>query len=471
MTALVAPESSRPLVRVTTLKDVRWAADLRPLRPGDPRYLDLAPGHGSRAMARVRYNLEVAVDSPLEEEDEGLKIVFTGHRGCGKTTELLRIEKEFADRYYPVHLSLDESLRQDLDYSLMLLWLVHGVADQFQRDGMPLPEALIELVGGWFATCAKVDIERLKATASASGSVSVGGGVGLLGLGLRALAQIKSEALGSLERRQEIRHTLQRYAGDLIDKVNLLLIEAREVLRRNGRPPRLLIVQDNLDRLHRDAARSLFIDTGDILKRLRAHFVFTAPVSLTLAPASINTVFARTFNLPMMKVAGKKGQDYQPGLDTLGALVEQRVDVGLFQPADLVATLCRASGGSVRDLMRLLLRAAEHAAISGLTHIDRASVDRAIADTRVEFQGLLRPESYYFPRLAAIHQTKGDGCLSDHVPDGAKAEDDRRCLAELLLNGSVLEYNGDDSWFDVHPVVRMLKAFTQAQARADQPEA
>jgi hypothetical protein len=449
----------------TTLNDVRRAAAVLPLQPGDPRYLDLTPGHGSKAMTKLRRTLAAAASDGVSGDEDGrfLKIVFTGHRGCGKTTELLRVERDFADRFFPVHLTLDGNLYKDLDYSLMLLWLAHGLAEKFAKDGMPLPEDLIEAVGRWFATSTNIDLQRIEASASAAGTASLGGGIGVLSFGLRLLAQVKSEARGSAERRTQISTTLQRYAGDLIDKVNSLLTEAQAILARNRRPSRLLIVQDNLDRLDREAAKALFIGNGDILKQLQADVVFTAPVSLALAPAAIFTVFAHTFNLPMIKLATRDGVEYQPGLETLRLLVARRVDLDrLFQAPDVVLILCRASGGSVRDLMRLLLGAAENAAIAGLDRIDADSAHRAIADLRVEFQGLLRPERYYFPRLAAIHRSRSDGCLSTSIPDGKTAEDDRRCLSELLLNGSVLEYNGDDSWFDVHPVVQTLKAFTRA---------
>jgi hypothetical protein len=35
-------------------------------------------------------------------------------------------------------------------------------------------------------------------------------------------------------------------------------------------------------------------------------------------------------------------------------------------------------------------------------------------------------------------------------------------MCELLQNGSVLEYDGGCSWFDVHPVVQEIPVFQDA---------
>ena len=47
----------------------------------------------------------------------------------------------------------------------------------------------------------------------------------------------------------------------------------------------------------------------------------------------------------------------------------------------------------------------------------------------------------------------------------------RQFFSQLLFNGAVLEYNGADSWYDVHPVIEDIDGFRKAlsHAEADQP--
>ena len=82
-----SPVAALPFSPARTLIEVTQAAEVRPLPPGDGRYLDLTPGHGSMAMAQLRYRLKaMAVAEPQTDGRDCAKIVFTGHRGSGKTT-------------------------------------------------------------------------------------------------------------------------------------------------------------------------------------------------------------------------------------------------------------------------------------------------------------------------------------------------------------------------------------------------
>src|SRR3712207_5744311 len=97
------------------------------------------------------------------------------------------------------------------------------------------------------------------------------------------LARFKAMVTGSTERRTTIRRNLQRDAGELINRVNLLLDNAHATLEKHGKPANLLVVQDNLDRLTPEVAHPLFFQHADRLKSLRAHVIYTVPIALVLA--------------------------------------------------------------------------------------------------------------------------------------------------------------------------------------------
>jgi hypothetical protein len=42
---------------------------------------------------------------------------------------------------------------------------------------------------------------------------------------------------------------------------------------------------------------------------------------------------------------------------------------------------------------------------------------------------------------------------------GREIQRDREFFSQLLFNGSVLEYDGGESWYDVHPIIQGLRAF------------
>ena len=69
------------------LADAALALDLEPLPYGDPRHVDLSAGRDSDDLKHLRIFLQ-DYDAAA---NRFAKAVFTGHRGCGKTTELFRL--------------------------------------------------------------------------------------------------------------------------------------------------------------------------------------------------------------------------------------------------------------------------------------------------------------------------------------------------------------------------------------------
>ncbi len=466
---IAAVSSGMAVLQVTparTLREVSRVATVQPLDYGDPRYVDLTPGHGSNAMKLLRLRLsQIAEDGGDRAGGRWSKMIFTGHRGCGKTTELRRVEHDFADRFYPLHLELDENLLEDFDYTLLLLWLTEFIVSDFHAKGRPLDVGLVDDVARWFEnkTQVQIDDESLRQQLQAGGEAKVGGTIAGL-FGLKLFARMKSEVTGSLQRREEITRTLQRFARELIEKVNLLLEHAERTLRQHNLPGRLLIVHDNLDRLKGDRARILFEEYGDLLRQLSAHMIFTAPISLKLAPFNLGTVFPDVYTMPMVKVVEREsGAPNEAGLTTLQRLLDRRVDCGaVFADENARTELCRGSGGSVRDLVRLLSNAADHAQVDEKNAIDVDSVTRAINGMRNEYMRILIPERLYYGRLARIHLHRNDGYGGDAGADAGAAQKERAFFIELLLNGAVLEYNGDEPWYDVHPAVQRIRAFQHA---------
>jgi hypothetical protein len=367
-------------------------------------------------------------------------------------------------------LAVDNSLTQDCDYTDLLLWLVDSIVNFFDRQSLPLDEEKVKAVADWFAEQTIESSEELKKeiefATEASFAGKTGMNLGLLGYSVKLFARLKARIVGNHVHRKFARQKLQNYSDELIHRVNDLLDHAREVLARAARPGRILIVQDNLDRLGREAALRLFRDNGFFLKQINAHCIWTAPINSTLAPFGIHNLFENVFFMPTIKVHDRSGKDVPAGIDGLVELVDKRMDINaVFADRKFVSHLARMSGGSVRDLLRLLSNAQLAAQVDGKTKMDGDSADEAVNRLRLDFQGLFVPADAYYPLLASVAATKQDGVTTASASP-EQAASNRAFFAELLVNGSVFEYNGDERWFDVHPVVLEINAFKDATKAA-----
>jgi hypothetical protein len=340
--------------------------------------------------------------------------------------------------------------------ALVTVWLTYELVQQLDTLGNTPNPAIVNAVIDWFADkfLERTEIKKNKVEAEAKAEVKAGGSI--FGFGLKLLASVKSVISGSVESRDVVRNHVAQYGDTLIGKFNILLGEASAAFRAAGRTHELLIVVDNLDRLDADPGRRLFITNGELLQRVQAHMVYTVPIAAALAPDRLSSVF-RLFTLPTINPAIPAARQ------ALIDLVARRIDIDLlFNPTSLVADLVVASGGSLRDLIRLIDYAQQEAKVTNGRLFDRHSVEFAINQLREDYKKSLFPAGTYFPVLARIQQTGGDSLAELAGDDEQGINNARRFFRELLNNGTVLEYNGGVSHYAVHPVVQQIEAFKNA---------
>lgn len=450
---------------VSRLKDVGAAVRVQPLESGDRRYVDLGQGRQTDDLKLLR----VCLQDHDASQNSFAKAALTGHRGCGKSTELLRLEHDLSGRFFPLHFyATEEEVLPDYDYADLFLWLTDELLRRFQADGLPLDSRLAEDVALWFARITVDDTESVKKELDLDTEAEAKAKWGALGFSIGILARLKSRILGSHEARREIRRDLQNYSSELIRRFNLLLDNAHVALKSVSKPPNLLLVVDNLDRLSPPIASNLFFDNGEMLRMPRAHMIYTVPIAAVLAPKNVGTIFQHPFTLPMIKTRWRDGRNFRHGKEVLTQLLAARIELdAIFARKNVVARLIEMSGGSVRDLMRLVDLAQMIARADDKECIDMTSANRAVDKLRVFFEQTLVPAASYFPRLARIHQKKDDG--SRPLDDPEAIQRDREFLSQLLFNGSVLEYNGGESWYDVHPIVQQIRAFREISGNGTDP--
>ncbi|MEM7771169.1 MAG: ATP-binding protein, partial [Cyanobacteria bacterium P01_A01_bin.37] len=115
-----------PSERAKTLKTAFRACDVGALRGDniDRYYVDLSRARSEIAIQNVKTRLKFL------DAKESAAILFTGHRGCGKSTELPRIEREWQDssrdeRYRVIYLEANDEIDiNDADFKDLYLVIV-----------------------------------------------------------------------------------------------------------------------------------------------------------------------------------------------------------------------------------------------------------------------------------------------------------------------------------------------------------
>jgi ABC-type lipoprotein export system ATPase subunit len=433
--------------RANTLKSAYNACTLGPLDGEriEQYYVDLSAVRKTLAVDRISTILD------LQEADNFSTILFTGHRGSGKSTELKRIQKECEKSYHVIYIEVDEETDiNDANYTDLYLIVIKQVEFTLRKLGLKFDQKLLNNFEAWFKEITK-ESESLEKYASVEASLEDGAPF-IAKLMVKLLAQIK----GSDKQKNTIRQTLEKDVSRLKADINLLLDDACGKLRQKYPDSKgLLIIFDNLDRVPPAVADHLFFDYPAQLQELHCTIIYTVPISILCSPKKpLALLDGEVHIIPMVNIYqfDRNGRDLnydQIGLDAIASLIEKRVDVdAVFNSRQELLELAKASGGYVRQLMQMMRTSCIQAKIKNHSKIETEDIVYAVKEQQFSFERFI-PEEHY-PVLAQVYLNKN------------VSKDDIGQL--MLFSTSVLVYNDDNQWNYPNPVVMQTEFFKKALA-------
>jgi len=366
----------------------------------------------------------------LQDTYDKQKVLFTGHRGSGKSTELAKLVQELQPDFFVVDYSIKKKPSLfDLTYVDVILSLA---LELFRKATEPVggqglmkinPDVLTQINLFTNEITKEVELE-IKAQAEIGTEINV--------KAVKLSSKLGTEAATRTTVREKVTHRL----NDLLEIIDLL---AREI-ERNAHKRTLVVIED-LDKADLETAKKLFYEHATSLLAPEVDIIYTFPIALRHDNdfMQVKTSFPNLYILPIFKTQLRDGQPNEEGLQRLREILVKRADASLFTP-DALTALAHCSSGIPRELISLARRACLEARKSDRPQIDSDAVERAARSHRRDYQVTLTTE-----------QLK----LLKKVQESKWVENDEAYRA-LLHNLSVLEYQNDEIWYDVHPVVQPL---------------
>ena len=421
-------------------------------------YLDCGEARGDSALTdQFLKHLELANDH--------LKVLFSGHVGCGKSSELVRLRDKLKDpgpnhrRYFPILLDVSEYL-DDFDASLtdILLAIVTELA-QTLRDDLG-----IEIKDNYFAK----QFDEIKGLL---GDVEIKEGeVGLSWLKVK-LQRLKRDP----DARKKVRAALKPRLSNILEEINIIFERARLEVKKidvpMGQQPYddIVLILDNLEKINTfdeqtdsfKSQREFFLEGYTQLTGLDVHVIYTVPLRLarSIDGPKLQQRYDRLLVLPMIKVIDRDtGQPFEAGLECLREILQKRIAghaIGdVFEP-DALNVLLKYSGGHVRNLMTFVQNACTY---TDKTPIPIAAAQRAVQQSVRTYSTAILKD--HWNKLAELELS-----IDKKIDNGDEA------FLAMLENLSILEYmNGGsegvyesaEPWCAVNPVVRELQKFKAA---------
>jgi hypothetical protein len=409
----------------------------------DRWYVDTVAGRGDDPMKSLKRRL-------LAKPDGHLQILFSGYRGCGKSTELNKMARDIADRILVLNYSVNELDPITVNYVELFILTMEKLFALSEERHLGISREFLESVNAWRQSAEIENVRELAGTAGAESGAEVEASVPFLA---KFFAKLRAEARFSTTSKKTIFQTLEPRLSDLIGHCNDLIQEVK--LRLPEGKQGLLIIIEDLDKLILERAEELFFNHSPILTSLKTNVLFTFPISLihhTKAKIIIDN-FDPVFELPMVKVHDKAGEPFE-GRETLKSMVECRIGRDCFESEELLYQLIDLSGGCIRDLFRLVREAADNALNQDREVISEADCRKSFYRVRREYENSIADKSDADHRIIVSAKDYYE-VLKQVAKSADKKVDNTDAALDLRQNLCILSYN-DEGWSDVHPLVRTI---------------
>ncbi len=419
----------------------------RPLPAEDPAYVDCREVRGDG-------DILVEIGKEILFSDRMTCQLYAGHRGAGKSTELLRLEKHLQDRgCFVVYFAADENdiEPEDAQYTDILLACTRHLLEALKNSANPAP-LLNWLESRW------EELRDLALTEVSLQSLSVEGQIAQFA---KLTANLRTEP----SQRQKIRTQVNPHTTTLIEALNKFIKDAKKDLPSDS--SQLVVIADSLDRIvpipqedGRSNHEQIFIDRSEQLKALDCHLVYTVPISLVYSnrATDLRGIYGNDAPvLPMIMVQTPDNQPYQRGINKVKEVLQKRISLinpsisilDIFEESQALEQLCLMSGGHVRNLLLLMKEAVIY---TTNLPISTGAVLRSISEARNTYHNCIYANEWQ--ALAEVHRNKrikNDGMHRSLLF--------RRCILEYRFLDKGSEIN---CWYDVHPLIKGIQEFQDA---------
>lgn len=415
-----------------------------PVDANDPLFYDLSDARGDFKMAslyrklRIDHNLNKLMITP-----QTTSILFTGHMGCGKSTELRNLSRriDHPDMYFVVYLDCVKHLDfNNLKYSDLLMACATTLLQKMSERDIDIDPIHLDHLKSWFYQHVTTQIRNEEYMSELKTGAEIQASIPLLA---KIFGGFLAKISSNTSYRDELRLSIQNNFAEFARAFNEFLAIAKEKISAMNQGKAIIFIIDGTDRLNSKDSENLFYQDVHQLLSINGIFIYSAPIYI-LHCKNLGELRFDSVRLPMLKIRDRENQDIPENYEHVRNMAVKRVPLALFDEPSTLDYLIRYSGGNPRDLIRLI---SSSIAESDDELITKKGAEKAIKELAQGFNRFLKQEDYEL--LARID-------LSHHAVEECTGER----TTDLLRQLAILEYN--DFFWKTHPAITTLEGYKRA---------
>ena len=380
----------------------------------------------------------------IDFDEGGGTYLFSGNRGTGKTTELMRLAellRQLDCEVFYVNMAEYLNLTMSVEITDFLISVLGGLSEKIEEryGANPGEISFFNRVGNFLQANVKIDGFTIPATG----------------------VQLKMTLQQDPVFKKKLQEGMRGHVAQLVSDARQFASEAVAMVRSKTSPDKkIVLIVDSVEQLRGvggsndvaevfKSAETLFSGHADKLRFQSLCLVCTVPPYLSALAGNLAALYSggKIYMLPSVHVYeccpqdGNAPTQSEAGLDAMVKIVNERFpEWGEFFTREQLVRLAANSGGDLRDFFRLVKLCVPQALYKSLPLPD-AVIEAAENDLRNDMP-LAHDDREWLRKIQKSHKRELDNL--DRLPD----------FARLTESKYILNYRNGEDWYDVHPLLR-----------------
>ena len=354
------------------------------------------------------------------------KLFLRGHRGTGKTSELLSLKNKIKDTqcYFVVFSDLSNGKLdpQNIEIVDILILLLEDLISDLEKDGAQVSENILQPFYDWYSQRIEEVNNSLDISAQVSAEAEIGATIPFFS---KLLAKTTSKLGSTNTTKETIRRVFTNKISDFMIKFNEFILSLKEEFITIEKYQDILFIVDGFEKIGKSEDRKkILIDNSEQFNKIKTNMLITLPIELHEYEYILNS-FANIIPFPLITLDDN-------AKDKLKEFILKRIDINLFESENSIDKIIEYGAGSPRETLRIIQEAYT---LSDSDIIDDKSINSAIKSLGKSYSTYLEEEEITI--LKKIYK-------DEYVPFSSEC-------ANLLNEKVLLEY-GDEN-YRINPMV------------------
>ncbi len=242
-------------------------------------WVDFSSVRSQNQFDAMKFDLGMVGNILEHYPNEFVKIIFSGHRGCGKSVELKRFSSEInnPDAFFAILIDLEKETNvEQLEPEDIFVVLVTMLSKELELRKVKIDHDS-------FADIAEEWLQEKEVVQEVSNDFGVEGEVkATIGWNFWRFLGIEGNLKGTFARNNvttnAIRQKIKTNPKPLIQKFNVTLVGVRRLLRQQNKGKDIIFIIDGLEKASAAVYESLFVKDVQMITGIEAHIISTVPI-------------------------------------------------------------------------------------------------------------------------------------------------------------------------------------------------